>query len=165
MLARGRGHVVNIASGAGNMALPSAAPYSATKFALVGATQALRAEYRNAPVGFSAICPGFIRDEGLYAAHEADGAVAPRIAGPAAPEKVARAVVRAIIHDRSEILVNSSPMRPLILLNAAFPRAHSFLFSRTGITGWGERAATPSSDTQATDAALQGTRTTSATKV
>jgi short-subunit dehydrogenase len=159
MLARGRGHIVNIASGAGKMALPFAAPYSSTKFALVGATQALRAEYRAAPVGFSVVCPGFISDEGMDAAHEADGAVAPRIAGRAAPEKVARAVVRAIIHDRPEVLVNSAPMRPLVVLNAAFPRAHSFIVSRTGITRWGERAAALSAESDAAaDAQVSGKR-------
>src|SRR5207244_2510946 len=58
MLVRGRGHVVNIASGLGKMALPFAVSYSASKHGLVGATHALRAEYRGAGVGFSVICSG-----------------------------------------------------------------------------------------------------------
>jgi short-subunit dehydrogenase len=145
MLARGRGHVVNIASGAGKLALPFATPYSATKFALVGATQALRAEYRDTPVRFSVICPGFVRGEGMYATHEADGAAAPRVAGRTTPEKVAQAVVKAIVKDRPEILVNSSPVRPLLMLTAAFPSAHGALFHYTGITSWGRRAASSGS--------------------
>lgn len=42
MLARGRGHIVNIASVAGLIAVPFNEPYSATKFAMVGFTRSLR---------------------------------------------------------------------------------------------------------------------------
>jgi hypothetical protein len=132
---------VNIASGLGKMAMPFAVSYSATKHGLVGATHALRAEYRGSGVGFSVICPGFVRDDGMYAVHEAGGAVAPRMAGRATPEKVANAVVRAITHDRPEIMVNSAPMRPLVLLMTAFPSLHAPLVKSLGLRRWGERAA------------------------
>ena len=57
MLDRGKGHIVNLSSGAGKVAQPFDAVYSATKFGLVGATHALRAEYLGSPVGFSVVCP------------------------------------------------------------------------------------------------------------
>ena len=159
MLARRRGHVVNIASGLGKMALPYLSVYSATKHGLVGATQALRAEYRRTPVGFSVVCPGFVRNDGLYAQHEAEGAVAPRIAGRTTPEKVARAVVRAIVHDRPEIIVNSQPMRPLLIMLTAFPSLHAPLVRSVGLNRWGERAAAASVDGHHADTALQGSAT------
>jgi short-subunit dehydrogenase len=156
MLTRGRGHVVNIASGLGKMAIPYLSVYSATKHGLVGATQALRAEYRDTPVGFSVVCPGFIRNEGLYARHEADGAVAPRLAGRTTPEKVANAVVQAIVHDRPEVIVNSQPLRPLVLLFTLFPRLHAPMLKAVGISRWSERAAATRHDAAVEETEVRG---------
>jgi NADP-dependent 3-hydroxy acid dehydrogenase YdfG len=46
MMARNRGHVVNIASQAGKYGAPGGATYSATKHAVVGLTEAVRGELR-----------------------------------------------------------------------------------------------------------------------
>jgi short-subunit dehydrogenase len=66
MLERGRGHVVFMASLAGKAPTPYEAAYAATKAGLIGLTQSLRVEYRDAPVGFSVVCPGFVAGEGMY---------------------------------------------------------------------------------------------------
>ncbi|HEU0241685.1 MAG TPA: SDR family NAD(P)-dependent oxidoreductase [Micromonosporaceae bacterium] len=63
MVARGRGHVVNVASLAGRLALPQAATYTATKFAVVGLTEAVAAELRGSGVRVSAVLPTFVRTE------------------------------------------------------------------------------------------------------
>ena len=63
MLEQGRGHIVNIASLAGRFAIPGAAVYTATKFAVVGLTEAAAAEYRGRGVHFSAILPSKVRTE------------------------------------------------------------------------------------------------------
>src|SRR5512142_47977 len=118
MLERGKGHIVNMASGAGKVAQPFDAVYSATKFGLVGATHALRAEYLGSPVGFSVICPGFVRQDGMNARYEAQGLRVPPILGKTTPQKVASAVLKAIREDRAEITVNSQPMRPTAVLQA-----------------------------------------------
>ncbi|MFX5839450.1 SDR family NAD(P)-dependent oxidoreductase, partial [Acinetobacter baumannii] len=47
LLARGEGHIVNIASLAGRFALPGSAIYSGTKFAVVGLTEAVAGEHRD----------------------------------------------------------------------------------------------------------------------
>jgi len=164
MLERRRGHVVNIASLAGKMALPFAAPYSATKSALIGATQALRAEYRGTPVGFSVVCPGFVSNEGMYARHEAGGASVPRLAGRTTPEKVARLVVRAITNNRSELITMGSPIRPMLMMQTALPSMHSPLMQYLGITRWGRRAA-ELEHRGSGDAELQGSSARTTTKV
>jgi NAD(P)-dependent dehydrogenase (short-subunit alcohol dehydrogenase family) len=46
MLPRGHGHIVNLASVAGKVASPGGATYSATKHAVVGLSESLRAELR-----------------------------------------------------------------------------------------------------------------------
>jgi NADP-dependent 3-hydroxy acid dehydrogenase YdfG len=55
------GHVVNTASMAGLSPLPGAAPYSATKYAVVGISETMRAELEGTEVGVSVLCPGFVR--------------------------------------------------------------------------------------------------------
>jgi nicotinamidase/pyrazinamidase len=59
MVARGRGHVVNMASIAGAYAAPGGATYSASKHAVVGATEAVRGELRQqrSPVRVSYLLP------------------------------------------------------------------------------------------------------------
>ena len=49
MLARGDGHVINIASTAGKVTVPGIATYTATKHAVVGLTGSVRAELRDTP--------------------------------------------------------------------------------------------------------------------
>ncbi|MDJ0922763.1 MAG: SDR family NAD(P)-dependent oxidoreductase [Henriciella sp.] len=54
------GHIVNTASMAGHAALPGAAPYNATKFAVVGYSETLRNELAGEGIGVSALCPGWV---------------------------------------------------------------------------------------------------------
>ena len=61
MVARGRGgHVVNVASAAAFVATEALAAYSTTKFAVLGLSEALRAELAPHGIGVTAVCPGMI---------------------------------------------------------------------------------------------------------
>ncbi len=82
--------------------------YAATKFGLRGFGQGLREDLRPRGVGVSTVFPGFIRDAGMF--HES-GARLPSYVGTKTPEDVARAVVRAIERDRSEVDVAPLGMR------------------------------------------------------
>ncbi len=89
MVERGRGHVVNVASLAGRLATPGAAIYTATKFAVVGLTEAVRAELHDSRVRVTAVLPTFVRTqmtEGLPLDH----------IPTATPEEVARAILRVV---------------------------------------------------------------------
>jgi short-subunit dehydrogenase len=116
MLARRRGHVVFISSLAGKLGPAYGEPYAATKAGLVGLTQSLRAEYLHEPVGFSVVCPGFIRGDGMYQRMVEEGVKASRMVGETTTEKVADAVVRAIRRDEPEAIVNGTPMRPALAI-------------------------------------------------
>lgn len=123
MVERGRGHVVNIASLAGKAGPPYEAAYGATKAGLIGFTQSLRREYRGSGVSASVVCPGYVSGAGMYADALRDtGAEAPGTIGGSTPEDVAEAVVRAVKEDLPEVLVNSAPVRPLLVLSEASPR-------------------------------------------
>jgi NAD(P)-dependent dehydrogenase (short-subunit alcohol dehydrogenase family) len=56
----GDAHIVNMASVLGLLAVPTMAPYCASKFAIVGLSESLSMELAPFGIGVSAICPGFI---------------------------------------------------------------------------------------------------------
>jgi len=56
--ARRGGHVVNVSSAAGLIALPWHAAYSASKFGLRGVSEVLRFDLRRHRIGVSLVCPG-----------------------------------------------------------------------------------------------------------
>lgn len=100
MATRGRGTIVNVASIAGRIGVPGAAPYSATKFGLAGFSEALRLEVAPRGVSVILINPGPIRTTSW-----------PHTDVPARlvlrPEQVASAIVRAVRHDTPERTVPS----------------------------------------------------------
>jgi NAD(P)-dependent dehydrogenase (short-subunit alcohol dehydrogenase family) len=63
MAARGRGQIVNVASAAGYYNSEAMAAYGTTKYAVVGLSEALRAELAPCGVGVSVVCPGFINTQ------------------------------------------------------------------------------------------------------
>lgn len=108
MVAAGRGHIVNLASAAGYYAAPDMTAYAASKHAVMGLSEALRAEMAEFGVGVSAICPGVINTNIVAAGrmHGATGAAQAKIAAfyrrrNYGPELVARAIISAILHNRA----------------------------------------------------------------
>ncbi len=57
LLSRNRGHIINIASAAGKAGIPGIATYSGTKHAVVGYTEAVRAELRETGIELSCVMP------------------------------------------------------------------------------------------------------------
>jgi short-subunit dehydrogenase len=139
MLERDQGHVVNISSGAGKVGVPGETAYCASKHGLVGFTNALRAEYERTNVNFSVVCPGLVSDVGMAYRWEQAGVKAPLIAGSSKPERVAAITVGCIKRNRSEVMVNTPPVRPLIVLANIAPGITPFLLRRLGYTRTFER--------------------------
>ena len=61
MRQRGAGRIVNIASIGGKISVPHLLPYSASKFALVGLSEGLRAELAKDGIVVTTVCPGLMR--------------------------------------------------------------------------------------------------------
>jgi NAD(P)-dependent dehydrogenase (short-subunit alcohol dehydrogenase family) len=61
MRARGRGHVLNVASAAAFGSAPSMGAYNVTKSAVVALSETLAAEASSYGVGVTVLCPGFFR--------------------------------------------------------------------------------------------------------
>ncbi len=100
LLARGSGHIVNIASLAGRFALPGSAVYTGTKFAVVGMTEAVAGEYRDSGVHFTCIMPSKVLTE-LTSGTEEAASIIPSVT----PQQVAEAVVAALLKPRLMVAV------------------------------------------------------------
>ncbi|MGN6160183.1 MAG: SDR family oxidoreductase [Marmoricola sp.] len=98
MLERGSGHIVNVASLAGKLAVKGLATYNASKFAVVGLTAATRLEYAPCGVSITAILPSAV-DTAL--ASGLDMRPIPKVK----PEAIATAVVDSVEHRRAEVAV------------------------------------------------------------
>ena len=61
MRRQGEGRIVNVSSIGGRIAVPHLVPYSASKFALVGLSDGLRAELARENIVVTTVCPGLMR--------------------------------------------------------------------------------------------------------
>jgi NAD(P)-dependent dehydrogenase (short-subunit alcohol dehydrogenase family) len=133
MLERGRGHVVSIASLAGKLGPAWMAPYAISKAGVIAMTQSLRAEHADDPVGFSAICPGFVAGAGMIEPLLEAGTNFPSTVALSPPERVGRAVVESIEKDLPEVVfVHRRPIRLVLAMNALMPRLTERLLARSG---------------------------------
>jgi len=116
MVDRNEGHIVNIASSAGMLAVPGMGIYCATKFALMGLTEALRGELLNhdSSVKVTVVCPYAI-DTGMF-----NGFKPLPLMPILKPEVMAQAVVEGILKDR-KIVAKPLTVYMLPLVKALVP--------------------------------------------
>src|SRR3954447_8360927 len=114
MLPRRRGHIVNVASAAGRVAVPGEAVYTATKHAVVGFGEALRVELKNTGVEVSTIMPS------LAATELASGMRPPRFVPMVKPEQVAKAIAKTLERPKLEMIVPAWTT-PLVRMTLAMP--------------------------------------------
>lgn len=111
MVERGAGgHVANLSSMAGYHATPTLAAYTATKFGVLGLSEALREELQPHGIGVTAVCPGLINTPITASARTRGASAAPgarerfialyerRNYGP---DRVARNILKAVERNRS----------------------------------------------------------------
>ncbi len=110
------GHVCNVSSMQGILALTSQSTYSATKFAVRGFSESLRGELAPHNIGVSVVFPGIIKTDVVKSARaqgeaaiklqQSLGKVFARFAME--PEPCARQVVDGIEHNRARTLITGS---------------------------------------------------------
>lgn len=130
MQQQGSGSIVNIGSVAGFVALPWAAAYSASKFALNAMHDSLRRELRGSPIQVIKICPGIVKTDfrnntlGGSAPHAVK-----RIRWVVSPDTVAARIVRAIEEGHRAVYVPRIG-RVFALLGALAPSLMDLYLSR-----------------------------------
>jgi NADP-dependent 3-hydroxy acid dehydrogenase YdfG len=125
MIARDRGHVVNIASQAGKYGAPGGATYSATKHAVIGLTEAVRGELHidRSAVELSYVMPFVVNTELGAGTGEAFGLKHLQ------PSQVADAIVHALKYRVVDVWVPRSSHRTQ-RLNQLLPRRLSERIAR-----------------------------------
>jgi NADP-dependent 3-hydroxy acid dehydrogenase YdfG len=114
-VARGEGHLINIASAAGKAPYPGGATYCGTKHFVVGVSETVRGELRGTGVDLSVVMPVVVDTElaaGLRTPHGI-----PRVQ----PEDVAAAIVDTLRRPRFDVYVPRA-IGPLTALSAIAPR-------------------------------------------
>jgi short-subunit dehydrogenase len=101
MIARRRGHIVNMASVAGRSPVPGGASYAASKAAVVSLTETARVEYAGTGVDFTCVMPSFTATE-LIA-----GTKGTRFIANVTPQAVAEAIVAAVAQPKPDVFVPS----------------------------------------------------------
>ena len=99
MQRRGTGHIVNLASQAGKGGFPGGATYCATKHAVVGVSEAVRAELRGSGVEISCVMPAAVNTE------LGSGLAENRAVKKLEPHEVADAIVDALKYPKFDVWV------------------------------------------------------------
>jgi NADP-dependent 3-hydroxy acid dehydrogenase YdfG len=102
MLSRGSGHVINVASTAGKVGVVGGSVYCATKHAVVGLSESVRAELNGTQVRISVVMPGPVNTELARGIKEVP------LVGVIEPADVAAAVADTIGTSRFEVFVPPS---------------------------------------------------------
>jgi short-subunit dehydrogenase len=120
MVERNEGHIVNVASAAGLLGVPGVSSYSASKFAVVGWTEALSTEMKKLGkkgIRFTTVCPSFV-DTGMF-----EGIVAPFLTPLLTTEDMVKKTYKGIKKNRELV------MAPLMVHTIGFMKG----FNRPGI--------------------------------
>ncbi len=109
MLQRESGHIVVVSSLLGKFSTPLRSAYCASKHALHGYFNALRAEVYDKGIRVTIVCPGFVKTEVSQHALRGDGSehgqMDPSIAKGLDPNLVARKMVNAIHKRKDEVAI------------------------------------------------------------
>jgi len=126
---RGGGRIVNISSIGGKIAVPHMAPYTASKFALAGFSDAIRAELARENIHVTTVTPGMMRTgsqgfakfKGDHAAEYKRFTASSRLPfASISVERAARKILAACASARPALVMPMSA-RIMIMANALFP--------------------------------------------
>ena len=129
MRSRGGGRIINISSIGGRVAVPHMVPYSASKFALTGFSDAIRAELARDKIYVTTVTPGMMRTGSqVHATFKGDHAAeyqwfdwSSKIPfASISMERAARKIVKACARGKP-VLIMPFSSRVIIAANALFP--------------------------------------------
>jgi short-subunit dehydrogenase len=127
MVKRRRGHIINIASMAGMVAVPGQVVYAGSKFAVVGLSTAMADEFAPQGVHVTVVMPTFTNTELI------SGTTTTSANKPMQPDDIAAAIVKALDNPKRTHLSVPGPLRFIASVTSMLsPRARRFLGRKTG---------------------------------
>ncbi|WP_258103624.1 SDR family oxidoreductase [Marinoscillum sp. MHG1-6] len=129
MLKRKKGHQVVITSASGIISPPKRSSYAASKHALHGFYEALRAEYHDEGQKVTLVLPGYIRTNISYNALKGDGSTQNKMDANQdngmSPEDCAAQTIKAIEQNKEEVYIGGFKEVTGIYLKRFFPSLFS----------------------------------------
>ena len=124
MVSAGGGKIAVTTSIAGRFGFPLRCAYSSSKFALYGFFETFQAEYHNAGIRVTIICPGRVNTNisryALDKGGKPHGVMDPGQAGGMSAEKAAQIITRAISKGKREVLVGRKELL-MVYIKRFFP--------------------------------------------
>jgi all-trans-retinol dehydrogenase (NAD+) len=137
MIAKGEGHVVNMASASGFLGVPYLAAYASSKWAVIGLTESLALEMEalgHKGIKFTAICPSYV-STGMF-----EGVKAPLMTPFLTPETMARKIYEAVVEEKQKVLeplmVKFTPALKALTTPRIFNMLSNILGVTNGAVGW-----------------------------
>lgn len=137
LLSRPESMVVTVSSVIGKVATPRRSAYAASKHAVIGFMDALRAESHGSVLHCLTVCPGYIRTPFPYSALLGDGR--PQAAmddgqkNGMAPEDCARGIVKAMQNNKAEAYVGGKETLGIYIKNWC-PPLYRWMITKVKIT-------------------------------
>ncbi|WP_025735346.1 SDR family NAD(P)-dependent oxidoreductase [Mycobacterium genavense] len=146
LIASGDGHVVNISSVLGVMALPGQVAYVSAKFAVRGFTEALRQEMAAAGhrVRVTVVHPGGVKTafgsnavvaEGMGIDHDEMLENFDQQVAKTTPQQAAQTILAAVGKNKARVLVGADAKSADLLVRVASNSYHEVLFGGPGLVG------------------------------
>ncbi len=137
MLQRQSGHILAVTSLVGKFGSPLRSGYSASKHALHGFFDSLRAELSSSGIQILLVCPGFIRTNisinALTANGSAQGSMDDATNQGMLPATLAEKVIRAISTNQQEVWIGGKETLG-VYVKRFFPRLFSAMIARAKVT-------------------------------
>jgi len=137
LLTRPESMVVAISSVIGKVATPRRSAYAASKHAVIGFMDAMRAELHGTSLHCLTVCPGYIRTPFSYAALRGDGRPQAILddgqKNGMAPERCARGIVAAMHKNKAEAFVGGKETLGIYIKNWC-PPLYRWMITKVKIT-------------------------------
>lgn len=137
MIRRNSGMIASVSSVTGIFGSPLRSGYSASKHALHGFYDSLRAELSDS-IGVTLICPGYVKTDVSVNAVTGDGSAHGKMdqatAGGLEPEVVARAAFKAILKKKRIVIIAGLKERFAVFLSRYFPGILARILKKADVT-------------------------------
>ncbi|NQU64560.1 MAG: SDR family oxidoreductase [SAR324 cluster bacterium] len=138
MLKRETGHIVVTSSVSGKMGVPLRSAYCASKHALHGFFDAMRAELWDQGIRVTIICPGFVQTQVSVNALIGDGSSYQKMdeatANGITPENCANEIIKAMVEGKDELILAQGKERFGVFMKRFFPSIFNKLIRKVKVT-------------------------------
>lgn len=133
-----KGHFVTTTSIVGKIGTPLRSSYAASKHALHGFFDSLRAELYQDNISVTLVCPGFVSTNVSKNALTGDGSPQQKLdtatANGIQPERFAKLMAKAIQHKKEEVYIAGAKEKLAVFIKRFFPRVLSIMIRKLSVT-------------------------------